>query len=60
MLQFFQNNYGTVIALLIIAVLAVIAVRRIVLNKKEGKGSCGQSCSNCPKAGSCEAFRDKK
>lgn len=54
MLQIFQNNWGTVAALLVVAFIVFLAIRRMVLDKKAGIGACGQKCSQCAKMGNCE------
>ncbi len=53
MLTFLQANGGTIIALLAVAFVVFLAIRKMVLDKKEGIGICGQKCSQCPKTGHC-------
>ena len=55
MLQFLQANWGTIVALLVVAFFVFLAIRRMVLDKKAGIGACGQKCSQCAKMGHCEA-----
>ncbi len=40
-------NIGTIIVLLIVAAIAIFAVRSIYKDKKNGKSSCGGDCSKC-------------
>ncbi len=53
MLQFLQANWGTIVALLAVALMVFLAVSRMVKDKKAGIGPCGQKCSNCPNSGKC-------
>lgn len=54
MLTFLQANWGTIVAVLAVAFIVFLAIRKMVLDKKEGIGICGQKCSQCPKMGHCE------
>ncbi len=58
MLRFISENWATVIAAAVIAVLVILALRKIIKNKKDGVGSCGYKCSECPRAGAC-GLRDE-
>ena len=60
MLQLIQANLGTIAALLVVALLVFLAVRRMVLDKKAGIGACGQKCSECAKMASCESAKPKE
>ena len=53
MLQIIRDNYVTVIAVIIIAALVILALRKIIKDKKTGVGSCGYKCTECPKADAC-------
>jgi len=54
MLTYLQANAGTIAALLVVAFIVFLAIRRMVLDKKAGIGACGQKCSQCAKMGHCE------
>ncbi|MBE6719277.1 MAG: FeoB-associated Cys-rich membrane protein [Ruminococcaceae bacterium] len=55
MLQFLQANWGTIVALLAVAVLVFLAIWRMAKDKKAGIGPCGQKCSQCANAGHCSS-----
>ncbi len=44
-------NIGTLVVLLIVAIMIVLAARSIINDKKQGKSSCGCSIGGCQ--GSC-------
>ena len=47
MLVFLENNYASIIIILLLALCVFLAIRKIVKNKKSGKGTCSCECSNC-------------
>ncbi|MBE6828153.1 MAG: FeoB-associated Cys-rich membrane protein [Ruminococcaceae bacterium] len=47
MIQFLAGNIGSVIALLAVAFIVFLSVRRIVKDRKAGIGACGHKCSEC-------------
>jgi len=53
MLQFIQMYGRTFLVLAVVALVVFLAIRRLVLDKKEGIGPCGQKCSHCANAGQC-------
>lgn len=53
MLQFIQTNWVTIVTLLVLAFVVSLAICKIVKDKKEGIGACGQKCSHCPNAAQC-------
>lgn len=55
MLTFIQENLGSIAVMLVVALIVLLAIRRMVLDKKAGIGICGQKCSQCPKFESCES-----
>ncbi len=59
MLEFLQNNIGTIIAAAVVIVLLGFAAWRMISDKKQGKSSCGCGCSGCPNAGLCHASHDE-
>ncbi len=53
MLQFFVNNWGTILTgTALLAILAVIVVK-MCRERKKGKTSCGCGCDHCPSSGMC-------
>lgn len=47
MLTLLKAHIGTIIVLLVLAVIVALIIRSIVKDKKSGKGMCGGDCSNC-------------
>lgn len=47
MLSWLQANLATILVGLVLLVVVVLIVRRMILDKKEGKHLCGGSCSSC-------------
>lgn len=60
MLGFLEAHTGTIIVLVILALLVFLAIRRIVKDRRAGKHSCGGNCGNCPMGGMCEKERNEK
>ena len=53
MLQGIADNAGTIIISLALLGLVIGIIIRLRKDKKQGKSSCGGSCSHCPMAGTC-------
>ena len=53
MIEWLSDNLGTIIVLLILAVIVGSVIRTLIKNKKKGKSSCGCNCSACPAGGVC-------
>ena len=53
MLHFLQANWITIVVLIVLALIVFLAIRKIVKDKKEGIGACGQKCANCPHSAQC-------
>ena len=54
MLHFIQNNFVTIIVLLVVAACIFLAIRKIIKDKKAGIGVCGQRCADCPYSQNCK------
>ena len=52
MLQFLQNNLGTIVVAAVLIALITLVIVKFVKDKKAGKSSCG-GCAGCPNAGHC-------
>ena len=46
-------NIGTIVISLILIAAVALAVRSIIVRKKSGRCSCGDSCGGCPMSGNC-------
>ncbi len=55
MFTWLMQNIGTIIVLAVLITVVTLIVRKMVKDKKSGKGSCscGAGCGNCPMSGSC-------
>ena len=53
MLDFFVNNWGTLLAGVIVLAVVILVIVKLIRDKKKGKSSCGCGCSNCAMAGKC-------
>lgn len=54
MLSWFVNNVGSVIAILILAVIITAIILKMVYDKKRGKSSCGCNCGCCAMKENCQ------
>ena len=60
MIPWLQANWGTLLALLVIAgVVAAIVVFRVRAHR-QGRSSCGCGCDHCTARGVCHADNEKK
>ncbi|WP_295090385.1 FeoB-associated Cys-rich membrane protein [uncultured Ruminococcus sp.] len=48
-----SGNIGTILVGLLVCGLVVLAVGKLVRDRRRGKSSCGCSCSQCPNSGIC-------
>lgn len=55
MLNFLAENYGTIIAALVVAGIVTASVITLIRNKKKGKSTCGCGCENCAMKGQCHS-----
>ncbi len=53
MIAFLAANWGNLVVAFIVLLIIILAVRKIVKDKKQGRTSCGCGCANCPSAGIC-------
>ena len=51
MIAFLQQNWVTIVTVLVLTVIVTLAIIKIVKDKKSGIGPCGKKCSQC--TGSC-------
>ncbi len=47
------NIIVTVLTILVIALVVFLSIRKIVKDRKNGIGACGQKCANCPYSATC-------
>lgn len=47
MMAWVQSNIASIVVAAILLVAVALIVRRLILNKKAGKHSCGCSCGSC-------------
>ena len=53
MAEWLNANGGTILVVLILAIVVALIVRTIVKDKKAGRSSCGAGCAGCAMKGSC-------
>ena len=53
MLEFFVQNWGTILVSAILLAVVILIVVKLYRDRKKGKSSCGCGCENCPSAGMC-------
>ncbi len=47
MIQFLRENIATVIVLAVLALAVALAIGKMVKDRKNGIGPCGQRCEDC-------------
>jgi hypothetical protein len=52
-MNWFAQNYGTLIVVIVLLAVVAFAARKLIRDKKAGKSSCGCGCANCPMSGQC-------
>lgn len=57
MLEWLGANWGTILVVLILAVMVGMIVRKMIRDKKAGKSSCGAGCAGCAMRGACHKER---
>ncbi|MBO5295377.1 MAG: FeoB-associated Cys-rich membrane protein [Clostridia bacterium] len=60
MLNWLQNNIGTIAVCAVLVVLFGAVIVRMIKNKKAGKSSCGCGCSECAMHGQCHGAAESK
>lgn len=53
MIEWIKGNLPTIFVAAVIAALIILAVIKLVRDKKKGKPSCGGCCGGCSMAGFC-------
>ena len=53
MLEWLSANWGTILVILVLAVVVALIVRTLIRDKKAGRSSCGAGCAGCAMKGSC-------
>ena len=48
MKDFIFNYGGTIIVSLLLITVIFLSLRKMIKDKRKGKGSCGCNCENCP------------
>lgn len=55
MLQWMNENLGTILISIVLIVIVVCIVRYLVRQKKQGRSTCGNNCAHCAMQGSCHS-----
>jgi len=54
MLQFFQDNAGTLlVGIVVLVVVAAIIIKQVINRKRAAETGCGCGCSGCPNRAGC-------
>ena len=53
MLDFFVNNWGTLLAGVIVLAVVILVIVKLIRDKKKGKNSCGCDCGHCTVSAGC-------
>lgn len=53
MLNFFSENWGTILIGFVILAAVILILVKMKKDRKKGKTSCGCGCENCPSSGMC-------
>ncbi len=53
MISLIRDNLGTIVVGAILGFIVIIVIRKMIIDKREGKNSCGCGCDGCPSAGVC-------
>ena len=53
MLQFLENNWGTLVVAAVLILVVLLVVRVMIRDRKAGKTACGNNCAGCALAGKC-------
>lgn len=60
MMEWFSANWGTILAVAILALIVGFAIRTVVKDKKTGRSSCGAGCAGCAMRGACHKKTGEK
>ena len=53
MLEFLSEQWGTILAALVLLGLVCAVIVTMIRNRKKGKSTCGCGCSSCAMDGAC-------
>jgi len=53
MFKWISENISTILVFAALLLIALLIIRSLVRNKKQGKSSCGCNCAHCAMAGQC-------
>ena len=60
MLQFLENNWGTLVVAAVLILVVLLVVRVMIRDRKAGKTACGNNCAGCALAGKCHVRSEVK
>ena len=52
-----QANIGNLVVGLVLTVIVLLNIRKIVLDKKQGRHSCGGDCGSCGGCNACSSIK---
>ena len=60
MLAWLQQNWGTIVVLVVLAAIVAAIVVCRVRARRQGKSTCGCGCEHCASRGACHPNKDKQ
>lgn len=60
MFDWIAANAGTLLVSAVLLVLVILAVVKMVRDRKQGKSTCGMGCGGCPMSETCHKKQEEK
>ena len=60
MFDWIAANAGTLLVSAVLLVLVILAVLKMVRDRKQGKSTCSMGCGGCPMSGTCHKKTEQK
>ena len=60
MLDWIAANAGTLLVSAVLLALVILAVVKMVRDRKQGKSTCGMGCGGCTMSGTCHKKQEEK
>lgn len=60
MFDWIASNAGTLLVSAVLLVLVILAVLKMVRDRKQGKSTCSMGCGGCPMSGTCHKKQEEK
>lgn len=60
MFDWIAANAGTLLVSAVLLALVILAVVKMVQDRKQGKSTCSMGCGGCPMSGTCHKKQEEK